>query len=140
MPIFIWVVAVIAAIGFIACIIWFVKSINPDFEGDFMPRGGHIASSIIVALIAIAIAVGSLFWLYGTAPGQRELKSFASETGGGLTRVVTVYDLQGDVIDTYEGTFDIQTDSTKVFFDMPQGDGTTKRVQIFNATVVVEEK
>lgn len=142
MPIMIWVVAVISAFIFVAAIWWLVWAVKePRFDSTYsMPKSAHIAGAIICVLVAFGGVVGPLFWLYGTASGQRAQKSFASETSGGLTRVVKVYDLQGDVIGTYEGTFDIQEESSKVFFDRPQEDGTTKRVQIYNATVIVEEK
>ncbi len=136
----IWVVALLCVAGFAAAIVWLNWAMKRSSSKFYTPKGVHVAGAIASMIVAIVIAVGSLYWLYGTAPGQRELKSFASETRGGLTRVVKVYDLQGDVIATYEGKFDIQTESSKVFFDMPQADGTTKRVQIYNATVVVEEK
>jgi len=139
MPIVIWVVAVIGFVGFVASIVWFFWAVRNQAKLEF-PLIAHLICAIVATLLAIAMSAGSLFWLYGTAPGQRELKSFASETSGGLSRVVKVYDLQGDLIDTYEGTFDIQEDSSKVFFDLPQEDGSTKRVQIYNATVIVEEQ
>lgn len=139
MPIFIWIIAIVGVAIFAAAGYWFIWSARPSNFPEF-PRLLHIIGSILSILAGIAIAVGSMYWLYGTAPGQRELKSFASETTGGLPRVVTVYDLEGDVIGSYEGTFDIQTDNTRVFFDLPQEDGSTKRVQIYNATVIVEEK
>jgi len=141
MPILVWITAVVGFLGFIASIIWIVWAIRRDSSHfDFTPKGVTIGLAVVAILVAIVMAVGPIYWLYGTAPGQRELKSFASETGGGLDRTVEVYDLQGDLIKTYKGKFDIQEDSTKVFFDLPQESGDSKRVQIYNATVIVEEE
>jgi len=141
MPIVIWIVAVVGALGFIAAICWLVWALKNAGGGRTeYSKSAHVGAAIVTMIVCIALAVGPLYWLYGTASGQRELKSFGSEVNGGLTRTVTVYDLQGDVIKTYNGKFDIQTDNTRVFFDLPQPDGTTKRVQIYNATVIAEEK
>lgn len=126
MPVFIWIVAIVCAVVFIVGIVYAAR--------------GELLWGILAAIVALAIGVGSLFWLYGSAPGQRALKSFGSETSGGLTRVVTVYDMQGDQIAQYEGKFDIQTDDTKVFFDIPSEGEDSKRVQIWNGTVISEEK
>ncbi|OYW85645.1 hypothetical protein B7Z17_01935 [Candidatus Saccharibacteria bacterium 32-49-10] len=135
--------AVVGFIGFLACAVWFIWSVQKnrdDFFHSFMPKVGHVIASIVVGLIAVAVIVGPLYWLYGTEPGQRELKSFASETGGGLERTVTVYDMQGEPIDSWTGKFDIQTEESKVFFDMPiEGSDDTRRVQIYNGTVIAEE-
>lgn len=68
---------------------------------------------------------------------KRHQKTIESEYNGGLNRIVTVYANDGKVIKTYEGKFDIEDTEAgnKVLFD---SDG--KRVILYNATVVVEEK
>ena len=66
---------------------------------------------------------------------SRSIKSFKSDVGGGLERTVTVYDYNGNEIKKYEGKFDIQESESKVMFDV-----NGKRVQIYNAVVISEEK
>ncbi|MDA3940538.1 MAG: hypothetical protein PF693_14725 [Spirochaetia bacterium] len=68
---------------------------------------------------------------------QRSVKTFTSEYAGGLERKIEVYSATGELLKTYEGKLDIETNEygNKVLFDM---DG--KRTIIYNATVIVEEK
>ena len=68
---------------------------------------------------------------------QRSVKTFTSEYTGGLERKVEVYSSSGQLLKTYEGKLDIETNEygNKVLFDI-EG----KRTIIYNATVIVEEK
>ncbi|WP_177177302.1 DUF5052 family protein [Bacillus sp. MUM 116] len=93
----------------------------------------------LTILIGTVLVVSS-----GCSSLERASKDIKSEYGGGLNRIVTVYDNAGHVIRTYEGRIDIanQTDSEggttgsdKVKFEV-----NGKRVILYNATVVVEEK
>jgi hypothetical protein len=86
---------------------------------------------VVLAILTIVMLMGC------TEAFKRKIKDLQSEYSGGLNRVLTVYALSGEVIKTYEGRFDIDADTTgqKIKFDI---DG--KRVIIYNATVVVEEK
>jgi outer membrane lipoprotein-sorting protein len=95
-------------------------------------------------LLAGIILTGILLEGCSSASMQRAQKDMQSEYGGGLNRVVTVYDNGGHVIRKYQGKIDIQeqtdskggsTGSDKVLFDL-----NGKRVILYNATVVVEEK
>lgn len=89
---------------------------------------------IIIILAAILIVTT----LSGCGESfQRSVKSFTSEYTGGLERKVEVYSSSGQLLKTYEGKLDIETNEygNKVLFDI---DG--KRTIIYNATVIVEEK
>ena len=68
---------------------------------------------------------------------QRSVKTFTSEYTGGLERKVEVYSSSGQLLKTYEGKLDIETNEygNKVLFDIGG-----KRTIIYNATVIVEEK
>lgn len=68
---------------------------------------------------------------------QRSVKTFRSEYAGGLERKIEVYSATGELLKTYEGKLDIESNEygNKVLFDM-----NGKRTIIFNATVIVEEK
>lgn len=59
-------------------------------------RGMFIGGGITAIVIGMFMTIGSAFWPYGTEAGARAQKSWQSETSGGLTRVVTVYDMEGD--------------------------------------------
>lgn len=73
----------------------------------------------------------------GCASLQREIKDTQSDWAGGLNRVITVYDENGNVIKTYSGKIDLDPDTTggKIRFEL-----NGKRIMIYNATVIAEEK
>ncbi|KYD12424.1 hypothetical protein [Saccharococcus caldoxylosilyticus] len=88
----------------------------------------------LAGMLVLGLALMSLT---GCASWERAAKDFNSNINGGLNRVATVYDANGHVIRRYEGKFDVQADQygNKVKFDI-----NGKRVLIYNATVIVEEK
>ena len=80
--------------------------------------------------------VFSCFAFAGCASCEREMKSCNSDINGGLSRVVNVYSLDGDLIASYEGKIDIDDNTNgSVMFDL---DG--KRYVYYNAIVEVIEK
>ncbi|RAW17077.1 hypothetical protein DC345_08235 [Paenibacillus taichungensis] len=91
----------------------------------------------VTILVILGIIVGCLIWYFNTASGERALKTMRSNNAGGLERVVKVYSDSGELIQTYEGKIDLQDTEygNKVLFDL---DG--KRIVIYNATVISEEK
>lgn len=72
----------------------------------------------ISIVITILILIGML-WYYGnTASGQRALVDQKSELNNGIERVINVYTANGDMIASYEGKIDIDTnDGGYVKFD-----------------------
>ena len=90
-----------------------------------------------VAVFLIILATISITVHFFTAQGQRMIKSWTSNTTGGLERIVEVYDQSGKLIRTYEGKLDVQENEfgNKVLFDL-----NGKRTIIYNATVIVQEK
>lgn len=72
-----------------------------------------------------------------TESTKRVIKDTQSEWTGGLNRQVTVYAKDGTVIKTYEGKLDIEDTEAgnKVKFEL-----NGKRIILYNATVIVEEK
>lgn len=94
-------------------------------------------AGLIVTLIILAIIIGCIIWFFNTASGQRTIKNFQSNNLGGLERSVKVYGNNGDLITEYEGKIDIKDTEygNKVLFDL-----NGKRITIYNATVITEEK
>lgn len=91
----------------------------------------------IVGVIFIIAAIVCTVFHFSTESGQRMLKTISSDVTGGIERTVEVYDQQGNLIKTYEGKLDVETNDygNKVLFDL---DG--KRTIIYNATVIVQER
>ncbi len=103
-------------------------------------KAGKIGIAVASIIIAIGLS-GLLFWhLYYTESGKRAQKSFHSEVGGGLYRIVKVYDMQGEQIAEYKGKFDIeenQTDGvTKIKFDLG---GERHIIYCSTGTVIIDE-
>lgn len=92
---------------------------------DYFYREDELAiciTSLLVAILIIAGIWGISVWYYGnTEGGKRALKSQESNLSGGITREVKVYDVEGDVIATYKGRFDIEYDNDRVLFDDEKG-------------------
>ncbi len=94
-----------------------------------------IVWSIGGMLLSIIILAGFLFYFNGTESGKRALKSEMSNLHGGIERTVTVYDYNGNQINSWTGTFDVTASEHETYFDI---DG--KRVVIHGGIVINEER
>lgn len=133
-----WASIVIGAVLFIigAFLVITIKRRDEYDRALILTAGG------VGVIIGLVMVIGPAFWLYGTEGGARAQKTWQSETGGGLTRVVSHYDMEGDLIERWEGKFDVDANSERIIFDIPQEDGSYKRVQIWPSTgsVTIVEK
>lgn len=113
--------------GFIAWIL---------FDENYVIRG--TIAIVITLLLLITIIVGTVWYYNGTESGKRDMKDWKSNTSGGITRIVTVYDINGKIISRYEGKFDVEYDSDRIKFDDEEG----KRHIIYytTGTVIIDEK
>lgn len=101
-------------------------------------KGASIVTLIFTAITTIVpFIVG--FWYYNnTESGMRAMKDQESNFGDGINRVVTVYDVNGNVIDTYEGRFDIETDKDSyILFD--DEDGFRHVIYYTTGTITIDE-
>lgn len=129
--ILVWAIAiVIFLVGLGICIL-----LGYSADDGLKSVAGQIAT---VAVTTLLICGASLFWLYGTESGQRAIKDTKSNFGDGINRIVTVYDIDGEIIQQYEGKFDVDYDSERIKFDDEKG----KRHVIYNkaGTVIIDEK
>jgi hypothetical protein len=96
----------------------------------------------VVATMGICIAISCviIWFLYFTEGGKRTQKTYRSEVSGGLYRTVKVYDMEGELIEQYEGKFDVDESATsgitKIKFDM---DGKRHIIYCTTGTVVIDE-
>lgn len=100
-----------------------------------------IAYWCAVGAFVLTVAISAIFIWYRmtSASGRRVLKDQQSNLNGGIERVVSVYDIDGDLIAQYSGKFDIETDrESYILFDDEQG----KRHIIYytTGTIIVDEK
>lgn len=129
--IFTWVMIIIVALiglGVSGFCVWGIKE-----EGS----ASYIFGLIITIIITIAICCSIGWWLYNTEGGKRAIKDTQSNVSGGIERTVTVYDLNGEVIQQYSGKFDVSYDSERIKFDDEKG----KRHVIYytTGTVIIDE-
>lgn len=99
-----------------------------------------ITSIIIMVLVSIGVLCGMLWWYSNTESGKRAMKTQESNFEGGIRRNVKVYDAIGNMLQEFEGTFDVDFDPDKrrVLFDDENG---KRHLIYFNSgTVIVEEK
>lgn len=83
-------------------------------------------NNIKVTLISIGtgvliIILALMLYFNISESGKRDIKSIKSDLGGGITRVVTVYDVEGDVIAEYKGKFDVEYNDNRILFDDENG-------------------
>lgn len=137
-----WIVAILFfAIGLIAAAVILKAPLAfSNGKGGYttkqVPKGTRLALALVVLAICFGIAGMSLFRLYGTESGRREIKDFTSNLSG-IERVVKVYDMEGDLIASYQGRFDVDYDSSRIVFDDENG----KRHIIYysTGTVIIDE-
>ena len=89
---------------------------------------------ILLTLLVGILAVGTT----GCASWERSKKNWSSELGNGLERTIKVYSATGELIETYEGKFDVKYKDGRVLFDDENGE---RHVIYFeNGTVLADEK
>lgn len=93
------------------------------------------SGSVAVILVVIILVIGLLILMFSGANFQRTLKSWKSNYTGGLYRIVSVYDYNGNLLREYgPAMIDISDSENETFFDY-----NGNRVVIHNAIVIVEE-
>ncbi len=105
-----WITFVIISLVILAV------GLSAAFESD------SIKKKVIKIIIAVSICVGLFFgfrWYFtSTASGRRQLLDQKSDLSNGIERVINIYTANGDIIATYEGKIDIETnDGGYVKFD-----------------------
>ncbi|MEY8322056.1 hypothetical protein AAK894_13460 [Lachnospiraceae bacterium 46-61] len=83
----------------------------------------HNHPSGVTTVIAITLMLMTCLWHFtATEKGKRMLKDFTSNVSGGIPRQVKVYDINGKLIEEYEGRFDIETNHNNyILFDDESG-------------------
>ena len=91
-----------------------------------------ISIGVVLCLVTVP---GFLFYYNATESGKRAVKTERSNLSGGINRTVTVYDYNGNRINSWTGTFDVTNSEYETYFDI---DG--KRVVIHGGIVINEER
>lgn len=97
-----------------------------------------LIATIILGVGLIAGTWIGLNWYYGsTEAGKRAIKTQDSNFNGGITREVTVYDMDGDVLAHYKGKFDVEYSDERILFD--DENGQRHIIYFKSGTVVIDE-
>ena len=96
-----------------------------------------IVCLMIAVCLCAGLFVGMWAWYNKPEAGKRRLKSWESNITEGIERRVRVYDVDGNLIEEYEGKFDVDYDDDRIIFDDQEG----KRHIIFypTGTVIIDE-
>lgn len=100
--------------------------------------GAGVGIFIVGFIIGLVLIITPIIYS-NTAAGQRAYKDQQSNFNvNQITREVIVYDINGDVITTYTGKFDIETDNEKyILFD--DENGLRHIIYYTTGTVIVNE-
>lgn len=99
-----------------------------------------VIALIIEAVLIVSMVGGCAAYHTKTESGKRSLKTWQSETTGGIDRTVTVYDIKGEEIAKYSGRFDVEESSqegvVKIKFDC---NGKRHIIYAQTGTVLIDE-
>lgn len=109
------------------------------FRYENCKKGVKTTAICVIIIVGLSVLVLLAFnWFYThTATGNRAFKTQQSEFNNGIDRVVTVYDINGKVIKTYEGKFDVQHDGSRILFD--DENGLRHIIYYPTGTVIIDE-
>lgn len=132
-----WVILGILA----ACGVGIAIAVVVGTHESYSKKAAKIGYVIGAVVIAVTAGICYLFFWYrsNSEAGRRALKDQQANLRGGIERTVTVYDIDGEIIEQYSGKFDIETDrQSYILFDDEQG----KRHIIYytTGTIIVDEK
>lgn len=99
---------------------------------------GKIAAALVGALLAIIVLLIMLWWYGSTEAGKRAFKTQKSNFEGGIEREVRVYDVDGELIQSYAGKFDVVHDENRILFD--DEDGKRHVIYYPTGTVIIDER
>lgn len=96
---------------------------------------------IIGALVGLVVTLfisAFVYWYYqNTESGARALKTQESNFNNGIERKVSVFDIQGDLIQEYSGKFDLEYDDDRILFD--DENGLRHIIYYPTGTVIIDE-
>ena len=128
-----WIVLGVTALLIFGGTALFIGTIEPS-------KKAKIITLIIEVILMAALVFGCGIYNTRTESGKRSVKTWQSETDGGIDRTVTVFDINGEEIAKYTGRFDVEESSqegvVKIKFDC---DGKRHIIYAQTGTVLIDE-
>ena len=92
----------------------------------------------VTTIVVVLIIIASYWYFTSTEVGKREVKDFTSNVSGGIPRYVRVYDVNGELIEEYTGTFDMETNHDNyILFD--DENGLRHIIYFTTGTIIIDE-
>ena len=121
-------ISIVVLLGIIGCIVY-------ARDTDSIAVG--IMGAVIGFILIAGTWLGLVWYFNNTAEGFRKLKTQKSNLTGGITREITVYSMDGKVLEQFRGKFDIEYADERILFDDENGD---RHIIYFKSgTVIVNE-
>ena len=94
--------------------------------GTLVSDAGKNRSTLVLCVVcgiflSVFLLIGLNWYYSSTESGKRAVKTQRSDFHGGIKRRVECYDATGDLIKSYEGTFDVDYDDDRIIFDDERG-------------------
>lgn len=104
-------------------------------------QNGYIRMiAVVVTILVAAIVIGGIcWWSLGTEAGKRAYKDQQSNIAGGIERTVRVFDIKGDLIESYSGKFDVETNAEANYVLFDDEDGKRHMIYYTTGTVIIDE-
>ena len=129
-----WIIGILFVIGMLIGII-------AIFANEKIPG---LIVIIVTIVICIVIIFGVSWWHNSTANGQRAMKDFRSNIGGGLNREITITAENGREIFHYEGKIDVETkhegNANYILFESEEGLRYIIYYGITDTMTIIEKK
>ena len=127
-----YIIFVLVIVSLVTFLVWGIM--------EHWGRKYTIITLVVELVLIVAMVGGCAAYRTGTESGKRGLKTWQSETSGGIDRTVTVYDIQGKEIARYSGRFDVEESSqegvVKIKFDC---NGKRHIIYAQTGTVLIDE-
>lgn len=139
MTIYGWLIFVIASIAIFGIGLYIATCISDEScISDERNNKALRFKAVLISIILCGSLFAGLYWFYNhTEGGKRAVKTQESNFNGGVRRRVSVYDAVGNLLQEWDGRFDVDYSDERILFD---DENRMRHIVYFkNGTVIVEE-